>query len=329
MTKMKGIALMPNGGLEDIHLDRPEPAGQDLLVKVKAISVNPVDTKQHAPADMPRIVGFDVAGVVEEVGSDCTHFRPGDEVYYAGDITRPGGNSEYHLIDERIVGKKPASLSFGEAAALPLTSITAWESLFHRLNFSITNNPPTRLLVVGAAGGVGSIATQLAKVAGLTVIGTASRQESKDWTLEHGSTHVISHREPFLPQLQALGMDAVDAILCLNSVDYNWDNMMQVIKPEGKLCTILGPREAIDFRPLSDKSLTWAFELMFTRPKYKTEDQVKQHLLLNQLSEWIDQGMIKTTVTQSFPSINAEHLQKAYELVKSGKMIGKVVLENF
>lgn len=329
MSKMKAIALMPNGSLKDVMVDRPEPTGHHLLVMVKAISVNPVDVKQPAPKEHPRILGYDVAGVVEEVGPDCSLFKPGDEVYYAGDITLPGGNAAFHLIDERIVGKKPSSLSFPEAAALPLTSITAWESLFHRMNFSTENNSHSTLLIVGAAGGVGSIATQLANHAGLTVIGTASREASRTWALEHGASHVINHHKDFLPQLQDIGFETVDTILCLNSVDYNWDNMMKVIKPEGKLTTILAPQKPIDFRPLSDKSITWSFELMFTRPKYKTQDQIKQHQLLNQLGDLIDKKLIQTTVTESFPSINAENLAKAYELVKSGKMIGKVVLENF
>lgn len=249
MMTMRAVALNPSGKLIDVELPRPAPTGKDLLVQVRAVSVNPVDTKQKADEGRLRVLGWDVAGVVEEAGSDCTLFRPGDEVYYAGDITRPGGFSEYHLVDERLVGRKPQSLDFAQAAVLPLTSLTAWEGLFHRLGVKADHDEPKAVLIVGAAGGVGSIATQLARWAGLTVIGTASRPESTAWVQHLGADHVVNHFEPFLPQFEALGLAGVEYVFCLNEVDSNWDNMMDVLAPQGKLCTILPPMSPVNMRP--------------------------------------------------------------------------------
>lgn len=248
-TTMKAVGLykyLPVDhpeSLIDVELEKPAPAGRDLLVRVKAISVNPVDVKVRAPKDRtetePRVIGWDVAGVVEQTGPDCTLFQPGDEVYYAGSIVRAGGNSEFHLVDERIVGFKPATLDFAQAAALPLTSITAWEALFDRLGISSEQggNPGRTLLIIGAAGGVGSIATQLAKYAGLMVIGTASRPESAKWVKELGADHVINHFEDFIPQLKAIGLESVDYIFCLNSTEKHWRNMAEAIAPQGKICS--------------------------------------------------------------------------------------------
>ncbi|MGZ7445669.1 zinc-binding alcohol dehydrogenase family protein [Paenibacillus sp. TH7-28] len=321
--------------LRDVEIEKPIPAGKDLLVKVKAISVNPVDVKVRSPKNRieqaPRVIGWDVAGIVEQVGPETTLFKPGDEVYYAGSIVRPGGNSEFHLVDERIVGRKPASLGFAEAAALPLTGITAWEGLFHRLGISTIakENVGKSLLIIGAAGGVGSIATQLAKLAGLTVIGTASRPESADWSKQMGADHIINHYEAFVPQLQPIGFKHVDYIFCLNSTEKHWANMADAIAPQGKICSIVETDELLNLTLLKDKSATFVWELMFTRPMFQTEDMIEQHKLLSELSRLVDEGQIRTTIAKKLEPIDASNLRKAHAMVETGRTIGKVVLENF
>ncbi|MCM3700999.1 zinc-binding alcohol dehydrogenase family protein [Paenibacillus macerans] len=321
--------------LRDVEIEKPIPAGKDLLVKVKAISVNPVDVKVRSPKNRieqaPRVIGWDVAGIVEQVGLETTLFNPGDEVYYAGSIVRPGGNSEFHLVDERIVGRKPASLGFAEAAALPLTGITAWEGLFHRLGIPTNagENAGKALLIIGAAGGVGSIATQLAKLAGLTVIGTASRPESADWSKQMGADHIINHYEAFVPQLQAIGFKHVDYIFCLNSTEKHWANMADAIAPQGKICSIVETDELLNLTLLKDKSATFVWELMFTRPMFQTEDMIEQHKLLSELSRLVDEGQIRTTIAKKLEPIDAANLRKAHAMVETGQTIGKIVLENF
>ncbi len=337
---MKAIGLYEHLPIEnpesliEVDIAKPVASGRDLLVRVKAISVNPVDVKRRASGDRettPRILGWDVAGVVEQVGPDCTLFKVGDEVYYAGSITRPGGDSEFHLVDERIVGNKPKSLDFAQAAALPLTAITAWEGLFERLGVSHTasDNQQKRILIIGAAGGVGSIATQLAKLAGLTVIGTASRPETVRWAKEHGAGYTIDHHKAFAPQLKQLGFDDVDYIFCLNSTDKHWDDMVGVIAPQGKICSIVGMQNAVNLSALQDKSVSFAWELMFTRARYQTLDMIEQHNLLNQLTQLIDEGKIRTTLTEKLELITATNLREAHKKVESGKTIGKIVLANF
>ncbi|WP_379129690.1 zinc-binding alcohol dehydrogenase family protein [Paenibacillus sp. sgz500958] len=321
--------------LTDVELEKPVPAGRDILVKVNAISVNPVDVKVRSPKsrteNAPRVLGWDVAGIVEEVGPDCTIFSPGDEVYYAGSISRPGGNSEYHLVDERIVGLKPTSLDFAQAAALPLTTITAWEGLFDRLGVSASkeNNAGKSILIIGAAGGVGSIAIQLAKYAGLTVIGTASRPQSAEWAKELGADHIINHFEAFLPQLTAIGFNQVDYIFCLNTTEKHWKNMAEVIAPQGKICSIVETNELLDLTLLKNKSVTFVWELMFTRAMYQTADMIEQHKLLNEVARLVDQGIIRTTTTDILTPINAANLRKAHAILESGRTVGKVVLERF
>ena len=322
--------------LIDVELDKPVPAGKDILVKVKAISVNPVDVKVRSPKnkveETPKVLGWDVAGVVEQIGEDCTLFKPGDEVYYAGSIKRAGGNSEYHLVDERIVGSKPAALTFAETAALPLTSITAWEGLFDRLGIlrnPAAGNAAKTLLIIGAAGGVGSIATQLAKHAGLTVIGTASRLESAEWAKSQGVDHVINHFEPFLPQLQAAGFTQVDYIFCLNSTEKHWERMAETIAPQGKICSIVETDELLNLTLLKDKSVTFVWELMFTRSMFQTADMIEQHNLLNEVARLVDEGVLRTTTTDKLEPINAANLRKAHAMLESGRTVGKVVLERF
>lgn len=339
MTKMKAVGLhryLPitdPESLLDLEIPKPTPQDHDLLVRVQSISVNPVDTKVRSPKDrveeQPKILGWDVAGIVEETGPKTTLFKKGDHVFYAGSITRQGANSEYHLVDERIVGRKPKTLSFPEAAALPLTSLTAWEALFDRLGIPETGNEKTNLLIIGAAGGVGSIAIQLAKRAGLTVIGTASRPESTDWIKERGADHVINHYEEFVPQLKQITLEHVDYILCLNRTDMHWDNMAKAIKPQGKICSIYETDEKLNLYPLFNKSVTFVWELMFTRAMFQTPDMMKQHEILNKISDLIDSGILKTTVNEVLSPINAENVRKGHAMLEEGKTIGKIVLEGF
>lgn len=340
-NKMKAVGLtkyLPINdpdSLLDVEIEKPTPTGQDLLVRVHAISVNPVDVKVRGPKNRteskPRVLGWDVAGVVEQTGPDCTLFKPGDEVYYAGSITRPGGNSEFHLVDERIVGLKPSTLDFAQAAALPLTSITAWEGLFHRLGLSSVEgaNSGKTILIIGAAGGVGSIATQLAKYAGLTVIGTASRPESAAWAKELGADHILNHYEEFVPQLKALGFANVDYIFCLNSTEKHWKNMADAIAPQGIICSIVETDERLDLTMLKDKSVTFVWELMFTRPMFGTADMIEQHKLLNELAGLVDRGIIRTTVAEKLTPIDAANLRKAHAMLETGRSVGKVVLQDF
>jgi len=341
MNNMKAIGLyryLPihnPESLVDLEREKPTPTGNDLLVNVKAISVNPVDVKVRSPKaqmeDPARILGWDAAGIVEAVGSECTLFKPGDQIYYAGDITRSGSNSEYQLVDERIVGRKPTRLDFAEAAALPLTTLTAWEGLFDRLGISQqeASNSGKSILIIGAAGGVGSIATQLARWAGLTVIGTATRPESIQWAKDHGVDHVISHRQPFAPQLRQLGFETVDYIFCLNSTAKHWNDMAKVIVPEGKICSIVELEGAVDLSALQRKSATFVWEWMFTRSMFQTADMVEQHRILTAVADLVDAGKIQTTLTERLSPITAANLRKAHAQVEQGSMIGKVVLERF
>ncbi|CAH1205386.1 zinc-binding alcohol dehydrogenase family protein [Paenibacillus sp. JJ-223] len=343
MTKktMKAVGLYNYLPIEDpqslidIELDTPTPTGRDLLVKVNAVSVNPVDYKVRSPKDreesVPKVLGWDVSGVVEQVGSDVTLFQPGDEVFYAGSIMRPGGNSEFHLVDERIVGSKPSRVGFAEAAALPLTSITAWESLYDRLGISQTkeHNEGKNILIIGAAGGVGSIATQLAKYSGLTVVGTASRPESADWIKELGADYVINHFEALVPQLKAIGMEQVDYILCLNSTGKHWANMAEAIAPQGKICSVVETAEPLNLTLLMNKSATFAWEFMFTRSTYQTPDMIEQHALLNEIARLVDEGVIRTTTNETLSPINAANLRKAHAMLETGRTVGKIVLEKF
>jgi NADPH2:quinone reductase len=331
----RSLPIDQEESLIDLEIEKPTPSGRDLLVQIKAISVNPTDVKSRMSRpqreETPQILGRDVAGIITQVGTECTLFHPGDEVYYAGSNKRPGGNSEFHLVDERIVGHKPQTLDFAQAAALPLTSLTALEGLFERLGISrdpATNTEKT-ILIIGSAGGVGSIATQLARLAGLTVIGTASRPESIQWAREHGATQTMSHTQPFLPQLKALGISQVDYIFCLNSPDRHWDDIAEAIAPQGKICSILPVSASVNLGLLFQKSVTLAWELMFTRPMFQTTDMIEQHRHLDALTKLVDDGKIQTTLTELIEPINAANLRIAHAKIESGKTIGKIVLANF
>ena len=317
---------------QEANLATPSPATRDLLVKVKAVGVNPVDTKVRKSVagrlDEMKVLGWDAVGIVEAVGSEVSLFEVGDEVYYAGSITRAGCNSEYHVVDERIVGKKPQSLSALEAAAMPLTTITAWEALFERLSISLEGKNSSRsILIVGGAGGVGSIAIQLAsQLAKLKVIATASRKKTVDWCKQMGADECINHYEDLAEQLKSIGNETVDYVLCLNSTDLHWDAIAQVIKPQGKICTIVENTGPLAQSILKKKSATHVWELMFTKSMYKTEDMQTQHDLLNQAADLFDKGVLRTTLTTDMGELSVESLAKAHAQLESGTTIGKIAL---
>lgn len=343
---MKAVGLyqyLPTNDAEcllDLDIAKPAPNGRDLLVAVKAISVNPVDTKVRAPKPTvetePKILGWDVAGVVVEIGDQVTLFKPGDEVYYAGSIKRAGGNSEFHLVDERIVGKKPPRLTFEQAAALPLTTITAWEAYFERLGIvaeKTERNKRRSLLIIGGAGGVGSIAIQLAKqVAGIgTVIATAARPESQAWCKRMGADYCIDYRHGVKNGLEAIGITDVDYIFCLNSTETHFQGMVDVIKPQGKICAIVSTKNSVplNISALQTKSVTFAWELMFTKAIFQTDDMQSQHDLLNRASSLFDNGTLVTTLNKTLGKINAQNLREAHRLIEAGDTIGKIVLSGF
>jgi len=321
--------------LIDLNIEQPRASGRDLLVAVKAISINPVDTKVRAPKDQvetqPRILGWDAAGEVTAVGEDVEHYNVGDRVYYAGDISRPGSNSEYHRVDERIVGRAPQRLDDAEAAALPLTSITAWEALFDRLGISKNGEDADKsILIIGGAGGVGSIATQLAhKLAKLKVIATASREETIGWVKKMGADSTINHRNAIDEELKAIDVPQVDFILCLNNTAQHWTAMTNAIAPQGRICSIVETPEPVDLDLLKSKSAGFVWEFMFTRSMYQTPDMIEQQRLLNSIADHIDGGKLVTTMRQIIRPINAANLRKAHALVEQGNTIGKIVLTDW
>ncbi|WCE05851.1 zinc-binding alcohol dehydrogenase family protein [Pseudoxanthomonas sp. JBR18] len=317
--------------LVDLDLPLPEPGPRDVRVRVHAVSVNPVDTKlrRRAQVSEPRVLGFDAAGTVDAVGAAVTLFKPGDAVYYAGAIDRAGSNAEYQLVDERIVGRKPASLDDAHAAALPLTAITAWELLFDRLCVPEGKGQGQVLLVTGAAGGVGSMLVQLARrLTGLTVVGTASRPQTQAWVTELGAHHVIDHHQPLLPQLKAVGIDQVQHVASLTHTDSYFEQFVELLAPQGQLALIDDPA-TLDALPLKSKSISLHWELMFTRSLYQTADMQAQHDLLTRVSDLIDAGTLRTTFGEHYGAINAANLRRAHAFIESGQARGKVVLEGF
>ncbi len=320
--------------LVDVELPKPEPKGRDLLVRVEAVSVNPVDTKVRAPKpkveSAPRVLGWDAAGMVESVGPEVTAFKPGDEVYYAGDITRPGTNSQYHLVDERIVGRKPRTLSFAEAAALPLTTITAWESLFDRLAVNRSaDNGGRSVLILGGAGGVGSMTIQLAKRSGLTVIATASRPDSQDWVKGLGADHVVDYRRPLPGQMTAIGHKEVNYIANFNNTDAYWTVMAELIKPQGRIVSIVENDHPVEIGLLKSKSASFGWEFMFTRSMFQTPDMAEQGALLNEVAGFVDAGALRTTLTETLTPINAANMRAAHAKSESGRTIGKVAISGW
>jgi NADPH:quinone reductase len=391
---MRAVGLYKYLPIDDpqslVDLDIPQPnnptTGHDLLVAIKAISVNPVDTKVRRglipitvqiEKNSPRILGWDAAGEVVEAGSDCTLFKKGDAVYYAGSISRPlGTNCEFHMVDERIVGRKPKSISFEEAAAMPLTTITAWEALYDRLslypdvvrektaspshpimpsdvpyiNNKKRNENQLYILIIGGAGGVGSIGIQLAKnlvdhssfpssaatassssFPGINVIATASRTESVNWCKRMGADFVLNHHKDLKSQInEVIGIDYVDYILCLNETDGHFESMKQLVAPQGKICSIVQTKVPVDLGgELLHKSATFVWELMFTRSLFQTPDMISQHYLLNTIADLIDNNKIKSTLTDVLSPINSENLRKAHKKLESGTTIGKIVLSGF
>lgn len=326
-----GLPIQNARALFETDLPKPTPGARDLLVEVKAIAVNPVDTKVRARSTSQevQVLGWDTVGIVRDVGSDVSLFKVGDEVFYAGAIDRPGSYSEFHLVDERIVGHKPRSLDNASAAALPLTSITAWELLFDRLGVEENGGKGQSLLVIGAGGGVGSILVQLArKLTQLTVIGTASRPETQAWVQELGAQHVIDHSASIPLQLESLKLAPVDYVISLTHTETYLPQIVEVLRPQGKLALIDDPAQ-LDVMPLKRKSLSLHWELMFTRSLYRTADMIKQHELLNRIAELVDSGVIQTTVGQHFGKIDSDNLKRAHALIESGKAKGKIVLEGF
>jgi NADPH:quinone reductase len=307
----------------EIEQPKPTPAGRDLLVKVEAISVNPVDTKQRkTKTSGSHVLGWDAAGTVESVGRDVSLFKPGDAVYYAGDVTRPGCDSEFHLVDERIVGRKPKKLDFAQAAAMPLTSITAWEAFYDRMHVVQGKS----MLIIGGAGGVGSIGIQLAKASNLKVIATASRPETVAWVKELGADQVVNHRENLVSQIKK----PVDYIANFSGeLDAYWRAMAELIAPQGAMVAIVGNQKPLPMDVVRSKSVTMCWELMFTRPRFQTPDMIEQHRLLNQVAERLDAGKLKCTLKETLSPISGANLRKAHERLESGTMIGKLVLKGW
>ena len=337
---MKAVALkryLPSSDPEsllDVELPDPKPQGRELLVRVHAVSVNPVDVKVRSPKDkteeQPRVLGWDAAGVVEAVGPDATLFKPGDAVFYAGSITRPGCDSELHLVDERIVGPKPRSLDFAQAAAMPLTALTAYEALFDQFGIDPGGRHAGKtLLIINGAGGVGSIAIQLAKLAGLRVIATASRPESQAWCHSMGADAVINHHEDIPKQLREAGSAEVDYLFNTVNTNAYWTVMGDVIKPFGRIASIVETSAPVDLGRLMRKSVSFSWELMFTRAIFQTPDMDTQHRILKQVAEWLDAGRLKATVTETLSPISAANLRAAHAKVESGKMTGKLVLSGW
>jgi len=327
------LPISENESFIEFETPVPEPKGRDLRVKIKAISVNPVDFKirQNSAKDTvletPKVIGWDAVGTVDAVGEDVTFFKTGDEVYYAGDLTRSGSNAEYQLIDERIVGLKPKKLTDVEAAAMPLTALTAWESLYDRIRISEQKDSGKSILIIGGAGGVGSIAIQLAKkISSLKVIATASRPETKDWCKAMGADVVVDHKH-LVEEVQAAGFKEVDFILDFVDLNSYWDDLVELIKPQGHIVSITGSATPIALNKLKNKSVTFSWELMYTRSMYQTDDMEQQHHILNELAKLLDNGTLKTTVNQTLKGFTVENLKEAHRLLESGKTIGKVVIE--
>ncbi|NGN98351.1 zinc-binding alcohol dehydrogenase family protein [Grimontia sp. S25] len=333
----KSLPISDAESLIDIELPQPIAAGRDLLVKVSAIAVNPVDYKirQNVSPENGghKVIGWDAVGEVVAVGEEVSNFQVGDKVYYAGNLLRQGSNAEYQLVDERIVGHKPKSLTDAKAAALPLTTITAYELLFHHLALPQTANPSEKseevLLVVGAAGGVGSILVQLAKqLTGATVIGTASRESSQEWVKNLGADYVVDHREALQPQIEALGVGVVTHIASLNATESYFETYTELLAPFGHIAMIDDPSH-INVMQLKNKSLTLHLEFMFARSMFNAKDMQKQSDLLNHVAELVDLGRIQTTAGKNLGAINAANLRMAHEELESGTAIGKIVLEGF
>jgi NADPH2:quinone reductase len=327
----ESLPIQAQAALVDIERPTPQPLGRDLLVQVHAVSVNPVDTKVRLRAKPEagewKILGYDASGTVVATGPDASLFKPGDAVFYAGDITRQGTNAEFHLVDERIVGRKPASLDWAQSAALPLTAITAWEGLFDRLDVRKPVPGGNAILIIGGAGGVASIAIQLARrLTGLTVIATASRPETASWVRDLGAHHVIDHAKPLAEQTEPLA--APGFVFSTTQTDKHVAEIAKLIAPQGRFGLIDDPA-TLDVVPFKRKAVSVHWELMFTRSMFQTEDMAAQGVLLNEVARLVDDGTLRTTLGENFGPINAANLKRAHAMIESGRTRGKVVLEGF
>ncbi|SIR04357.1 MULTISPECIES: zinc-binding alcohol dehydrogenase family protein [Acidiphilium] len=326
------LPIAAEDALIDLDLPKPTPRRFDVLVEVKAVSVNPVDTKvrrRSEPLGEPRILGFDAAGIVRAVGSNVTNFGIGDEIYYAGAVDRPGSNAEFQVVDERIAARKPKTLTFAEAAALPLTTLTAWEMLFE--SFSIPRDRVRRdtLLIIGGAGGVGSMAIQLARrLTGLTVVATASRTETAEWCSALGAHHVINHHHDLAAQLDTIQLIAPTYIFCTNQVEHHWRALTALLAPHGRI-GLIESTTSLDLSGIFNKSASVHTEYMFARSLHQSDDMIEQHNILQTVSRLIDQGILRTTMTTPMGQINAANLRRAHAAIESGSARGKIVLEGF
>ena len=337
---MKAVAYQTPGpidredALQNITLDKPVAEGRDLLVKVEAVSVNPADTKMRmnmpAPEGAYTVLGFDASGVVESVGADVSGFEVGDEVYYSGSMSRAGTNSEFHLVDERIVGRKPASVGHAAAAALPLTTLTAWEALFDRLDVRrATVQGANTILVVGGAGGVGSITIQLLRaLTGMNIIATASRPETQEWVRALGAHHVIDHRQPMAPQIAALGLEAPGFVFSTNQTEKHLPDIAELIAPQGRF-SMTDEIGAFISQPFVMKAVSLHFELMFTRSFFQTPDMDEQGKLLTEVAKLVDAGKVRSTLTEVAGKIDAATMRRVHAQIETGKARGKIVLEGF
>jgi len=327
----KSLPITEQDSFIEFETDISHPAGKDILVKINAIGINPVDYKirqnssKEIPLDTPKIIGWDAAGIVEAIGSDVKLFKKGDAVYYAGDITRSGCNTEYQLVDERIVGFKPKTLSDAQAAAMPLTTLTAWEMLFDRIRINEKDKDKS-ILIIGGAGGVGSIAIQLAKqVSGLRVMATASRPETVDWCKAQGADLVVNHRN-LVEEVRKAGFKYMDFILELVDTNQYWDAMCELIKPQGHIASITGSPIPVALNKLKSKSASFSWELMYTRSTFQTDDMIEQHHILNKAATLFDNGRLMPTLNNTLHGFTVANLKEAHRLLESGKAIGKTVI---
>lgn len=330
----KSLAISEPDSFMLFEVEKPKnPEGHELLVKINAVSVNPVDFKvrqsslKDKVSETPKILGWDAVGMVEAVGEKVSLFQVGDLVYYAGDITKQGSNAEYQLVDERITGKKPKSLSDTESAAMPLTTLTAWEILFDRIRINPEKDKGKSILIIGGAGGVGSITTQLAKkIAGLTVITTASRPETIAWCKEQGADVVVNHKD-LVTEVRDAGFHYVDFIVDFVDTNRYWDSMVELIKPQGHIASITGSSEPVALNKLKAKSASFSWELMYTRSSFQTEDMIEQHHILNRVADLLDGGILKSTLRETITGLNPDSFKQAHTMLESGKTIGKIAIK--
>ncbi|MDU8946601.1 zinc-binding alcohol dehydrogenase family protein [Ovoidimarina sediminis] len=320
--------------LIDFSIDQPSPRARDLLVRIEAVSVNPVDykirQKQPPPADAPGVLGWDGVGEVVETGAKARLFAPGDRVWFAGAIDRPGSNAEFTCVDERLAGRAPAGLAAADAAALPLTALTAHEMLFDRLDVArAVPGGAEAILIIGGSGGVGSIAIQLARaLTGLQVIATASRPQTRDWVLAMGAHHVVDHSAPLAAGVAALGIGAPSFVFSTTQSATHAAAAAEILAPQGRYGLIDDP-QGFDLKAFKAKSASVHWELMFTRSRFATPDMSRQGEILNELAALVEGGRIRSTAAEHFGAITAANLRRAHTRLESGTAMGKIVLSGF